>query len=53
MKRIVTLALAVALLGGCSSAAAPGAENVIDQVDKAKDVQNQMNERNEELETTP
>ena len=52
MKRIVTLALAATLLGGCSSGAAPGAGNVVDQVDKAKDVQNQMNDRNAELETS-
>lgn len=41
--------IAAALLGGCSSAAAPGSETVLNQVDKAKQAQEQAEARNAEL----
>lgn len=41
---------AAILLGGCSSAAAPGADDVLDQVDKAKKVQEQAEHHNADIE---
>ena len=40
---------ALVLLGGCSSGAAPGSGDVVDQVDKATDVGAKVEERNSEL----
>ncbi|HET7481274.1 MAG TPA: hypothetical protein VFK89_00300 [Actinomycetota bacterium] len=38
MRKLAAAFGAALLLGACSSAAAPGAGTVLDQVDKAKDV---------------
>ena len=45
--------MAVLVLGGCTSGGAPGAENVIDQTEKAEELTDELEERNEELETQP
>ncbi len=53
MKRILVAAPMALLLAGCSSGAAPGAENVVDQTEKAEDVKDQLEDRNAELEDQP
>lgn len=53
MKRLLAVAVAAMALGGCSSAAAPDADNVLKQVEKAEDVQEQVDQRNAELEAQP
>ena len=53
MKPLLVPLTAAILLGGCSSAAAPGADDMLKQVDKAKQVEQQVEERNAELEAQP
>ena len=53
MKRILSFSLAMLLLGGCTSAAAPGADNVVDQVEKAEELEKQVEERNSQFDETP
>ena len=45
--------MSAAILGGCSSAAGPGADGVLKQVDKAKQVEKQVEERNSGLDQIP
>ena len=53
MRRIPALLAAALILGGCTSGAAPGADDVVDQVEKAEDLEKQVEERNAEFESTP
>lgn len=53
MKRLFVPVLAAIALAGCSSAAAPGADDVLRQVEKAEQVQEQVDQRNTELEAQP
>lgn len=50
MKPLLVPLTAAILLAGCSSAAAPGADDVLDQVDKAKDVGQTAGQRNDAIE---
>lgn len=49
MKPLLVPLTAAILLGGCSSAAAPEADNVLNQVDKAEDVQETADKHNAEI----
>ncbi len=50
MRQLLIPLTAAILVGGCSSAAAPGADDVLNQVDKAKQVQEDADRHNAELE---
>ena len=50
MKLLAVPLTAAILLGGCSSAAAPGADNVLDQVDKAKQAGDITDQHNNDIE---
>ena len=50
MRPLLVPLTAAILLGGCSSAAAPGADDVLDQVDKAKDVGQTADQHNDAIE---
>ena len=50
MKPLLVPLTAAILLGGCSSAAAPGADDVLNQVDKAEQVQDAADKHNAEIE---
>lgn len=50
MKPLLVPLTAAILLGGCSSAAAPGADDVLNQVDKAKDVGKTADQHNDAIE---
>ena len=50
MKPLLVPLTAAILLGGCSSAAAPGADDVLNQVDKAEDVGQTADQHNDAIE---
>ena len=46
--------MSAAVLGaGCTSGAAPGADDVVNQTEKAEQLEKDLEERNEELEGQP
>lgn len=53
MSRLLCAAVTAVVFGACSSAAAPGADNVLHQVDKAKQVEKQVEERNAQFDESP
>ena len=54
MKRFVVILMSAALLAaGCTSGAAPGADDVVNQTEKAKQLEKDLEERNSELEDQP
>jgi hypothetical protein len=50
MRLLAVPLTAAILLGGCSSAAAPGADDVLDQVDKAKQAGDVADQHNADIE---
>jgi len=53
MRTLCAVLVATLVLGGCSSGAAPGAEDVVDQVEKAERLEEQVEERNSQFDSTP
>ena len=53
MRRVRAFLFVVAVLGACTSGAAPGAEQVLEQTEKAKQLGEQVDERNSQFGTTP
>ena len=54
MKRLVVLFASAAIVAaGCSSCAAPGADDVLKQTEKAEKLKEDVEERNAELEGQP
>ena len=49
MRPLLVPLTAAILLTGCSSAAVPGADDVLDQVDKAKDVGQTADQHNDAI----
>ena len=50
MKPLLIPLTAAILIGGCTSAAAPGSDDVLDQVDKAKEVGQTADRHNDAIE---
>lgn len=50
MRLLAVPLTAAILIGGCSSAATPGSDDVLDQVDKAKDVGQTADQHNDAIE---
>lgn len=53
MRSVLAASVTALLLVSCTSGAAPGSGEVVEQVEKARDLEEQVEERNSELAPTP